>query len=115
MRIASGGSATNKAPKQMPKPIRGVATDMAMRLLQKEKAARRRLLNSNPMILDQAASNAALFFRRYAMTPTPAKPRIIIAHVLGSGTAVILAISGVEVLKGAAVSAMNAVIKVPVP
>ncbi|MEO8831736.1 MAG: hypothetical protein ABI407_05650 [Bradyrhizobium sp.] len=28
-----------------------------------------------------AAFNAILFFRRYAMKPTPAKPRIIIAHV----------------------------------
>jgi hypothetical protein len=52
----------------------------------KEKAARRRL-QSNLMIVDQAAINAALFFRRYAMNPTPAKPRISIAHVEGSGTA----------------------------
>jgi hypothetical protein len=30
--------------------------------------------------------SAPSFFRRYAMNPTPAKPRIIIAHVEGSGT-----------------------------
>jgi hypothetical protein len=52
-----------------------------------EKAARRRLLNSNLMIEDQAAINAGFDFRRYAMKPTPAKPRIIIAQVEGSGTA----------------------------
>ncbi len=55
-----------------------------------EKAARRRLFNSNPMIVDQAASNAGFAFRRYAMKPMPAKPRIIIAHVEGSGTAEML-------------------------
>jgi hypothetical protein len=53
----------------------------------KEKAARRRLLNSNLIIVDQAASNAGLDLRRYAMNPMPAKPRIIIAQVEGSGTA----------------------------
>ena len=30
----------------------------------KEKAARRRLLNSNPIIVDQAAINASFAFRR---------------------------------------------------
>jgi hypothetical protein len=52
----------------------------------KEKAARRRLFNSNLMIVDQTAINAGFEFRRYAMKPTPVKPRIIIAHVEGSGT-----------------------------
>jgi hypothetical protein len=33
-----------------------------------------------------AALSAILFFRRYAMKPMPAKPRIIIARVGGSGT-----------------------------
>jgi hypothetical protein len=33
------------------------------------------------MIADQAAINAGFDFRRYAMKPMPAKPRIIIAHV----------------------------------
>jgi len=41
---------------------------------------------SNPMIVDQAAIKVGLDFRRYAMKPTPAKPRIIMAHVDGSGT-----------------------------
>ena len=42
---------------------------------------------STPMIADQAAINAGFDFRRYAMNPTPAKPRIIMAQVEGSGTA----------------------------
>src|SRR4051812_9468896 len=32
------------------------------------------------MIVDEAAINAGFAFRRYAMKPTRAKPRIIIAH-----------------------------------
>jgi len=36
------------------------------------------------MMLDQAAINAGFDFRRYAIQPMPAKPRIIIAHVLGT-------------------------------
>jgi hypothetical protein len=43
------------------------------------------------MIVDQAVIKAGFDFRRYAMKPTPAKPRIIIAHVEGSGTAPTLA------------------------
>jgi hypothetical protein len=39
------------------------------------------------MIADHAAINAVFDFRRYAIKPTLAKPRIIIAHVEGSGTA----------------------------
>jgi len=39
------------------------------------------------MIVDQAAINAGLDFRRYAMKPMPANPRIIMAQVEGSGTA----------------------------
>lgn len=54
----------------------------------KQKTARRRrLLNSNLMILDQAAINAGFDLRRYVMKPTPAKPRSIMAHVDVSGTA----------------------------
>jgi hypothetical protein len=34
----------------------------------------------------QARAVVLLRERRYAMNPTPAKPRIIIAHVEGSGT-----------------------------
>jgi hypothetical protein len=56
-------------------------------LLRKEKAARRRLFNSNLMIVDQAAINAGPDFRPYAIKPMPAKPKISIAHVEGSGTA----------------------------
>jgi hypothetical protein len=44
-------------------------------------------LNSNLLIVDQAAINARFDFRRYAIAPMPAKPRIIIAQVEGSGTA----------------------------
>jgi hypothetical protein len=35
------------------------------------------------------AASIALLRRRYAIAPIPAKPRIIIAHVDGSGTAAI--------------------------
>ena len=41
------------------------------------------------MIADQVDINAVFDFRRCAMTPRPQKPRIIIAHVEGSGTALI--------------------------
>jgi hypothetical protein len=41
----------------------------------------RRLLNSN-LMMDQTAINAGFDFRRYAMKPMPAKPRIIMAHAL---------------------------------
>ena len=40
------------------------------------------------LITDQVTRNCCpLCFRRYAMKPTPINPRIIIAHVEGSGTA----------------------------
>ena len=39
-------------------------------------------------IVNHAANNAGFDFRRYAMNPTPANPRTIMAHVDGSGTAV---------------------------
>ena len=55
----------------------------------KRKSRPKAALNSNLMIEDQAAINAGFDFRRYAMTPMPAKPRIIIAHVEGSGTAAV--------------------------
>lgn len=38
-------------------------------------------------LITGGSSNAGFDFRRYAMKPTPAKPKIIIAHVAGSGTA----------------------------
>ena len=37
-------------------------------------------------LFPRGRSSAALFFRRQAMKPMPAKPRSIIAHVAGSGT-----------------------------
>jgi hypothetical protein len=43
--------------------------------------------NSILMIADQAATSAGFDFPRYAMKPMPAKPRISIAYVEGSGTA----------------------------
>ncbi len=42
-------------------------------------------------MVDQVAINAGFDFRRYAVKPTPAKPRIIMAHVEGSGTAEVAA------------------------
>jgi hypothetical protein len=50
-----------------------------------KKTARRRSLYS-PICFDQAAS-IALLRRRYVIAPIPAKPRIIMAQVEGSGTA----------------------------
>jgi hypothetical protein len=41
------------------------------------------------MIVDQATIKAGFDFFRYAMNPTPVKPRIIMAHVDGSGTAAV--------------------------
>jgi hypothetical protein len=73
------------------------------------KATRRRLLNSNLMI-DHAAINAGFDFRRQAMKPMPAKPRIIIAHVEGSGTAAMVTIEPFLAIK---VSPANAVIEDP--
>jgi hypothetical protein len=44
---------------------------------------------------DQAKRSAGPFrFRRYAMKPTPKKPRIIMAQVEGSGTAVVMPVVG---------------------
>ena len=40
-------------------------------------------------MMNQTAINADFDLRRYAMKPTPAKPRIIIAQVEGSGTAAV--------------------------
>jgi hypothetical protein len=53
------------------------------------------------MIVDQAASKAGLDLRRYAMKPTPAKPRIIIAHVESSGTDDTAKIEVFEIVGGA--------------
>jgi hypothetical protein len=50
-------------------------------------SARRRASQFQKLLFqDQAASNAGFDFRRYAIKPMPAKPRIIMAHVDGSGT-----------------------------
>jgi hypothetical protein len=38
-------------------------------------------------MMDQTAIKAGFDFRRHAIKPIPAKPRIIIAQVEGSGTA----------------------------
>jgi hypothetical protein len=54
------------------------------------------------MIVDHAAINADFDFRRNAMKPTPAKPRIIIAQVEGSGTGATLVISHVPTATGLA-------------
>jgi hypothetical protein len=62
----------------------------------KQKAARRRRLNSILLIADQATINAGFDFRRYAMKPMPAKPRSSIAQMDGSGTAVIAVIVPVK-------------------
>jgi hypothetical protein len=53
--------------------------------LYKQKTAAKVVSVSFGMSIDQAAS--ALLRRRYVMAPMPAKPKIIIAQVEGSGTA----------------------------
>jgi hypothetical protein len=53
----------------------------------KQKTARRRSLYSR-FGFDQTIRMVGLLFRRYAMKPTPKNPKIIIAQVEGSGTAV---------------------------
>jgi hypothetical protein len=53
-----------------------------------KKTTRRRSLCSLKGAGDQAMRNDAPFgFRRYAMKPSPQKPKIIIAQVEASGTA----------------------------
>jgi hypothetical protein len=59
--------------------------DMAMQIARKKRRPKAASY-SNPMIPDQAVINAGFDFRRYAIKPTPAKPRSIIAHVEDSGT-----------------------------
>jgi hypothetical protein len=54
-----------------------------------KKSRPKAALNSIPMNVVHAALNAGFDFRRYARKPTPMKPRIIIAHVEGSGTAAV--------------------------
>jgi hypothetical protein len=51
------------------------------------------------MIADQAAINTGFDFRRYAMKPTPAKPRIIMAHMVGSGTPLMVNVSSVATMR----------------
>lgn len=55
----------------------------------KRKAAQRRLSKFNSARSQARRSSGLFCLRRYAMKPTPAKPRIIIAHVEGSGTALV--------------------------
>ena len=68
---------------------RGVGAQNPLPGRRKRKAARRRLFNACLLIDDQAAIKPGFDCRRYAMKPRPAKPRSIIAHVEGSGTAAV--------------------------
>jgi hypothetical protein len=45
------------------------------------------------MILDQEIVNAGFALRRYVIVPMPAKPRIIIVQVEGTGTALALVVN----------------------
>jgi hypothetical protein len=65
-------------------PALDVAVDGVIGKHKQKKTAGRRSLFRN-FRFDQAATSA-LFRRRYVIAPTPAKPRIIIAQVEGSGT-----------------------------
>ena len=49
----------------------------------------RRMSPSNPMIVDHAVVNTGFDLRRKVMKPRPANPKIIMAHVEGSGTAAV--------------------------
>jgi hypothetical protein len=53
------------------------------------------------LIMDQTNLNAGLDLRRYAMKAMPAKPRIIIAQVEGSGTASVMSASAITLCANA--------------
>ena len=64
-------------------------SEVAQRMRPQEKRSHpKAALNSNLIILNQAAINAGFDFRRFVMNPRPAKSRNITAHVEDSGTAV---------------------------
>ena len=75
-------------------------SDMRTSAANQKKAAPKAALKFKPDDLDQAAINASFDFWRYAMKPTPAKPRIIMAQVEGSGTAATDAIPSNTGLEG---------------
>ena len=63
-----------------------------------KKTARRRVSVFVICAVDQARRSADPFcFRRYAMKPTPMKPKIIMAQVDGSGTAAMIGAAAVKV------------------
>jgi hypothetical protein len=76
--------ATNAAKIQSDLIVISLSNFNVKHKLQSPKA---RLSIRKVMLVDQAAIRTGFDFRRYAMKPKPAKPRIIIAHVEGSGTA----------------------------
>jgi hypothetical protein len=61
--------------------------NMRHRMLTSPKRKSRLAAGSQIKTAIRSGREVALLRRRYAMKPTPAKPRIIIAHVEGSGTA----------------------------
>ena len=75
----------------MPLAERFFEHETASRSEQSKKTARKAVsLQPETLQLCQARESAAPFcFRRYAMKPTPQKPKIIIAQVEGSGTAAV--------------------------
>ena len=66
--------------------LRDVPNAEVVRLMQPKRSRPKAASKFNLMIVDQAKRNVGFDFLRYAMKPMPAKPRIIIAHVEGSGT-----------------------------
>jgi len=66
----------------------GPTAKLGSRPTERENKSRpKAALNSKPDDRNQETINAGFDFRRYAMKPRPTKPRIIMAHVDGSGTA----------------------------
>lgn len=65
----------------------GLKSEIAPEVAEQRKSRPKAALNSILMIKDHAVINAGLGFLRYTMKPRPAKPRNIMAHVEGSGTA----------------------------
>lgn len=77
----------NTAPAQGDHELAGGPWTPAPHGFAQSKSRPQAAFNSILIVVDQAAINACFDFRRYAMKPMPAKPRIIIAQVEGSGTA----------------------------
>src|SRR5882672_11208340 len=66
--------------------LRRPISEVAQLMRLKQKAARRRLLNSNPMIVDQATTNVGFAFRRYPPPPPTGQVEHVAFIALQGGT-----------------------------